>query len=117
MAVFLVLVFSLITPLVVSWIKQSGWPDWAKVLLTLGVSLVGGALTALATGELVPTNIAGTGGVIFTLAVTFYKTYFQATQFNQQLTGPSAVAAKRAGIATFVRSTTQSSSGQRSRTP
>lgn len=116
MAAFLVLVFSLITPVVVSWIKRSGWPDWAKVLLTLAVSLVGGALTALATGELVPSNIAGTGGVIFTLAVTFYKTYFQATQVNQQLTGPPEVAPKRARAATFVRPTTQSSLGRRGRT-
>jgi len=48
-----------------------------------------GALTALASGTLDLGNIAGTGGIIFTLAVTFYKTYFQATELNQQLTGGS----------------------------
>lgn len=89
MEAFLVLAFSLLTPPIVSLIKSSKWPDWGKVLLTLGVALLGGALTALASGTLDLDNIAGTGGIIFTLAVTFYKTYFQATELNQQLTGGS----------------------------
>ncbi len=87
MQAFLVLAASLLTPILVSWLKDHRWPDWAKVLLTLGISLGAGALIALAAGQLDLHNIAGTGGVVFTLAVTFYKAAFQNTELNQQLEG------------------------------
>ena len=111
MEAFLILAFSLLTPPIVSLIKNSKWPDWGKVLLTLGVSLLGGALTALVSGTFDLDNIAGTGGTIFTLAVTFYKTYFQATGLNQQLTG-GLPTAQNAAKSTFTRTgTVQDSSG------
>ncbi len=44
---FMILVFSLLMPLMVSGLKQQNWPDWAKVLTSLLLSLVGGAITRL----------------------------------------------------------------------
>ncbi len=111
MEAFLILAFSLLTPPIVSLIKNSKWPDWGKVLVTLGVSLLGGALTALAGGTLDLHNIAGTGGIIFTLAVTFYKTYFQATELNHQLTG-GLPRAQYAAKSTFTRTAAASRSSR-----
>ncbi len=112
MEAFLVLASSLLTPILVSWLKDHHWPDWAKVLLTLGISIGAGALIAATEGRLNPHNTAGTAGVIFALAVTFYKTSFQSSQLNQQLEGtlsqgspdgtPSQVS-KGTHPATFVR--------------
>ncbi len=99
---FLVLAASLLTPILVSWLKDHRWPDWAKVLLTLGISLVAGVLIGLTDGKLDLRNIAGTGGVIFALAVTFYKAAFQGTDINRQLEGVPVQVAKGARPAAFV---------------
>jgi hypothetical protein len=99
---FLVLAASLLTPILVSWLKDHRWPDWAKVLLTLSISLGAGTLIALAEGKLDLHNIAGTGGIIFTLAVAFYKAAFQGTDFNRHLEGVPVQVAKGARPAAFV---------------
>jgi hypothetical protein len=115
---FLVLAASLLTPILVSWLKDHRWPDWAKVLLTLGISLGAATLIALTEGKLDLHNVAGTGGVIFTLAVTFYKAAFQGTALNQQLEGAPVQVSKGAAPATFVfeRSATGTGGGSRGET-
>jgi hypothetical protein len=103
MEAFLVLTSSLLTPILVSWIKQNNWPDWAKVLLTLGLSVAAGALIALVDQRADTSDILGTGSLIFTLAVTFYKTCFQSTRLNQRLEGGPEASASKTARATFVR--------------
>ena len=82
---FFILVFGLLMPLIVSGLKQQNWPDWAKVLTSLLLSLVGGAITAAVNGEFALDRVAGSAGVIFTASTVFYKTYFQDTTFNKRL--------------------------------
>ena len=82
---FIILVFGLLMPLLVSGLKQESWPDWAKVLTSLLLSLVGGAITAAVNGEFALDRVAGSAGVIFTASTVFYKTYFQDTTFNKRL--------------------------------
>lgn len=82
---FLTLALSLAMPILVSWLKTSGWSDWAKVLLSLGVSLVFGVLIAAIDGGLDPRTIGASAATVFTIATAFYKMYFQATEMNRRL--------------------------------
>lgn len=82
---FLLLGCSLIMPLIVSWLKDCDWPDWAKVLLSLGIAVLGGALTSLVEGTLDLRSMTNASAVIFTCATVFYKTWFAQTMLNSQL--------------------------------
>jgi hypothetical protein len=82
---FVALGLGLLMPLVVSWLKDCGWPDWAKVLLSLGLSIVGGALSALVDGALDPQSLAYSSLIVFASATTFYKVWFENTGVNGRL--------------------------------
>lgn len=97
MAEFMSLAVGLLVPIVVSWIKNQDWPNAAKVLLSLFIAALFGAMT---TGvelyrEGVPWSWEVWGknlGLVFTSATVFYKSWFQGTNFDSDLTfnrGPS----------------------------
>ena len=85
MTEFLNLALGLLTPFVVSWLKQAHWPDWAKALLTLGIALLAGVLTTAVGGNFDLRAISANSAQIFTVAILFYKTYFQNSVINQHL--------------------------------
>lgn len=79
------LAVSLAVPPVVSWLKDGGWPDWAKVLLALSVSAVAaGALVAMH-GSLNLRAVGTSTAIIFTGATFCYKTWFQRSRINARL--------------------------------
>jgi biotin transporter BioY len=82
---FLTLACGLLMPFVVSWLKGRNWPDWAKVLLSLGLSIVGGALVAFVDGSLNLQTLAHSSTAIFTSATVFYKLWFETTSVNSHL--------------------------------
>jgi hypothetical protein len=84
---FLNLALGLLMPMVVSWLKRNHWPDWAKVLLSLGIALLAGLITAGAEGNWNLSAIGANSGTVFALATVFYKTYFQDTSLNRRLEG------------------------------
>jgi hypothetical protein len=82
---FLTLACGLLMPFLVSWLKGRNWPDWAKVLLSLGLSIGGGALVALADGSLDFQTLTRSSTAVFTSATVFYKLWFEKTTVNSQL--------------------------------
>lgn len=74
---------SVAVPFVVSYLKKQHWPDWAKVLLAVAISLVGGGLSAYVAGKfdgaLLDTgmSVIQAGGVVFMAAMVHFKTWFQ----------------------------------------
>ncbi len=82
---FFAIVFTLLIPALVSWLKRCDWPGWKKSLLSLAVCLVAGALSVAADSQFSWTNLAGTAGAIFTMATVLYHTWFKETELNRQL--------------------------------
>lgn len=82
---FLTLACGLLMPFVVSWLKGRNWPDWAKVLLSLGLSIIGGALVALMDGSLDLQTLTRSSTAVFTSATVFYKLWFEKTTINSRL--------------------------------
>ena len=85
MSEFVALACGLLMPFVISWLKDCNWPDWVKVLLSLGVSVLGGALAAAATGQLDLNTLTTNSGIVFTSATVFYKAWFANTSMNNRL--------------------------------
>ena len=78
-------VFSILMPLLISWLKRCDWPQEQKVLLTLAVCLVGGAVTAWADGSLDLSSTVVAFTAIFTGSQAFYKLWFEKTELNERL--------------------------------
>lgn len=76
------IVFSVLMPALVSWLKQSSWPEWKKVGLALLVAVALGALTVLAKGEIDLQDLATAVTAIFTAATIIYRTWFRETRLN-----------------------------------
>lgn len=77
----------LVTPLV-SWLKNSTWPRWAKVTLAGVVSLVAALLSLLQDGKLGDASwkaILANLGVVFGVATAFYNVHFGDTSLNATL--------------------------------
>lgn len=85
MSEFIALALGLLMPFVVSWLKCRNWPDWAKIALSLAISIAGGALAALADGRLDLRTLTSASGIVFTSATVFYKAWFATTNLNSRL--------------------------------
>jgi uncharacterized membrane protein YqaE (UPF0057 family) len=85
MAEFLTLAFGLLVPPLVSFLKDCAMPDALKILLALLASILAGIIAAAVGGELDWRNVAGTSAVVFTIATTVFKTFFQDTLLNKNL--------------------------------
>ena len=85
MAEFLTLAFGLLVPPLVSWLKDCQMPDALKILLSLLASILAGMVTAGVSGELDWRNVAGTSAVVFTVATTVFKTFFQDSVLDKNL--------------------------------
>lgn len=83
--VFWVLVLSLVTPMVVSALKQASFHPFVKVLIALGISLIGGAWTALVTDHWSVDSISELTTAIFTCATAYYHAHFKWTAVNAKL--------------------------------
>lgn len=77
-----------LVPPVVSFLKNAGWPKWAKVSLSVVVSVLFAIISLVQDGKLtdaswkqIAANIAAVVGV----AQLFYVNYFGNTQVNQKL--------------------------------
>ncbi len=73
---------------VVSFLKRSTWPTWAKVGLSAVVSLVAALISLLQDGSLGDASwktIVANLGVVFAVAAAFYKLNFEDTALNAKL--------------------------------
>lgn len=82
---FLSILFGFLLPPLVSWLKRCEWPRWGKLLLALGASLVAALASVAADGQFNWQDLAGTAGVIFTLATVLYQAWFEHTELNAAL--------------------------------
>lgn len=93
MEVFANLAIGLLVPIVVSYLKDQGWPDALKLALSLGISILVGAATTWVAGQADGTpwtwqDFAANSGLVFTAATAFYKTIFQGVNFNRETLEP-----------------------------
>ncbi len=75
-------------PPVVSFLKNSKWPSWLKVGLSVVVSGVVAVLSLVQDGSLTEvswTQIVANVGVAFAVATAFYNAKFQDTAVNAKL--------------------------------
>lgn len=84
----IIVLLGAVTPIVVSALKQVEWPDQVKSLLTLGISLLFGALAVFMTDGFPTdwTTLVAKLSVIFTIATAIYQLYFKKTVLNHTLT-------------------------------
>lgn len=81
--------FGLLAPPLISFLKSAAWPTWAKTLMALAVCVVFGALSAYMNdprGFTTPEQLVASIAVVFTVATTLYKLYFENTPANEYLT-------------------------------
>lgn len=77
-ATMVALISSIVAPFIVSFIKRAHWRPWQSLLLALGVSLAGGALSAYAEGRLTGGSVLGMGLEVFVFSQAHYTSWFQA---------------------------------------
>jgi|SRR3989304_6277484 len=88
--------FGAFLPPLISFLKQRHWPVWAKMVLTIGLSLVAGAVSSAIdgtvnfNGDLIhdPEGLLAAAAAAFTSATVIYRTFFRDTNWNDTLTGP-----------------------------
>jgi hypothetical protein len=69
---------SLVLPFAHAWMKSNVLPDWLKFVIALTLSVVGGVLTVLVSGELVSTlSIVQTGALIASAGASIYAVAFR----------------------------------------
>jgi len=84
----------IVMPFVISVIKRPGMGSAWSVMITLAVSLVVGGVSAVLDGSIKPLDLdfenpevlLGTATTAFTAATVSYKTWFQGSQLNTNLT-------------------------------
>lgn len=82
---FLTLACGLLMPFLVSWLKNCDWPDWIKVLLSLGMSIIAGGLITFLEGAFDIQTLTQATTAVFTSATVFYKMWFEKTKVNERL--------------------------------
>jgi len=91
--IVLTAISAVVIPFAVTWLKSVTWPDWAKFVLAVVLSLVAGGLTAYVTGQIVATgSLIQTGSVIFTAAQVVYYAAFRGLGLERVLFPQSALA-------------------------
>jgi hypothetical protein len=76
--ILLTVLSSLVVPFIVSYLKRSSWPSYAKYLLAAGVSLAAGYLTVITTTQMKGiTSTVILGSLILSAAQFSYKTWFK----------------------------------------
>ena len=82
------IVAGVLMPFIVSAIKGASWADASKVILSMAVSLILGAITAYIGGSVSwhIGAILANATAIFTEATLLYKIWFQGTKINATLT-------------------------------
>lgn len=84
-------IVGVVMPFIISTLKNAAWPKQAKFALALGLSLVGGGLTAYFGGQLVFSweRALVDAAIVFTAAQAFYKLWIEDSQVDRLLTeGP-----------------------------
>lgn len=81
------LVLSILTPFLVSFIKQPNWPQWIKLGLAVGISVIAGTGTAYFDNQLVFTPLKAVVDIAIVLAGSqaFYLRWFKDTALEQKL--------------------------------
>jgi hypothetical protein len=82
------IVAGVIMPFIVSTLKGASWSDTTKVVLSMVVSLILGAITAYIGGGMEWTigSVLANATAIFTEATLIYKIWFQGSAVNEKLT-------------------------------
>lgn len=85
----LAIIVGLVMPLLVSWLKNSGWTTKQKFLFSVGVSLVLGAATSFFAGDLVISweHALVDTAIVFIASQGTYKLWFEGTPLDKRLTG------------------------------
>jgi hypothetical protein len=85
------LLLGLLVPMLVSWYKGNTWSDRRRMLASLVICTIVGALSALTTHTLVfhetmtLNDWLTNATAVFTSATAFYKLHFQNTRTNEKL--------------------------------
>ncbi len=88
------LVVGALLPMLISVVVRSAWPGWLKGAVAVGSSIVAGAVTAWATGQLSSAQgLMQTVVIIFGASMTTYKMFWQPTGIGpavERATQPAA---------------------------
>lgn len=79
--------FALVLPAIVSWLKNTSWSRQAKILLSLAIAGIAGALTVVAEGRFNAGDWATTASAIWVASQAAYGVWFKATATNAWLEG------------------------------
>ncbi len=89
----LTLISAAVIPFAVTWLKAVTWPDWAKFVVAVILSLIAGGLTAYATGQIIFSgSLVQNASVIFTATQLVYYGAFRALGLEKVLFPQSALA-------------------------
>ncbi len=85
------LIVGIVMPLLVTLLKQAGWPKKVNFAIALVACAGAGVLTAWASGLFTGTAVIVAIATIFTIAQTEYRLFFAGTEIEQLLNYKSSI--------------------------
>lgn len=76
---------SVLVPFVVAFLKQCHWPDWVKLVVAIGVSILGAVVSQWLAGALNGGSVIIAALGIFTAAQAHFKSWFTALGLDDWL--------------------------------
>lgn len=77
-----ILTTSFALPFLISWLKEETWSNKTKTVISLVACFGGACVVAYINGQVNPSDLLATAGIVFTLTQTYYALYFKNQPWN-----------------------------------